>query len=187
MSTVQAKTYTPADLLAMPDSNNIELVHGELVEKPVSVISSLVETRVSTKLTTFCDPKRLAVVLSSTNGIRCFPDEPQKVRKPDISVVKRERFSKEHLHEGFLSIAPDLTVEVISSNDEVAELNEKVEEYLAAGVLLVWVIDPENEIVYIHRKDGSVTKLHKDGELSGEDVLPGFACKVAELFPEGIV
>ena len=73
---------------------------------------------------------------------------------------------------------------MISSHDEFGEVTEKIEEYLAAGIPLVWVIDPENEIVLIHRKDGTVTKLHKQDELSGEDILPGFRCKVVELFPE---
>jgi Uma2 family endonuclease len=122
--------------------------------------------------------------VSSTNGIRCFPDQPLKVRKPDVSVYKKERFTREHLMEGFVSIPPDLAVEVVSSNDEYAEVNEKVEEYLAAGVALVWVIDPENELVYIYRADGSVARLRKHDELSGENVIPGFTCKVAELLPD---
>ncbi len=185
MSIVQTKPITPAELLAMPDSNNLELVGGELVEKPVSVLSALVESKMHVRLGGFCDAHKTGVVLSSTNGIQCFPDEPNKVRKPDISFVKRERFSLEHLREGFLSIAPDLAVEVISSHDEFAEITEKVEEYLAAGVALVWVIDPENRLVYIHRRDGSVTKLRESDELSGENVIPGFACKVAELLPQG--
>lgn len=184
MSTVQTRTYTPADLLTMPDSNGVELVRGNLVEKPVSVLSAYVETKTLLKLGAFCEAHKTGVVLSSTNGIQCFPDEPRKVRKPDITFVKCERFSKEHLTEGFLSIHPDLAIEVVSTNDEVADLHEKIEEYLAAGVPLVWVIDPETEIVLIHRKDGSLTKLHKNDELSGEDVVPGFSCKVADLFPE---
>jgi Uma2 family endonuclease len=176
--------HTPADLLAMPDGKNKELVRGRLVEKPMTVLSSLVEVRVSTLLQNFCASEKLGVVLSSTNGIQCFSDEPNKVRKPDASVVKRERFSSEHLREGFLTIAPDLAVEVVSPNDEAGELNEKVEEYLAAGVPLVWVIDPEAEIVFIHRGDGTVTKLYPSDDLTGETILPGFQCKVAELFPE---
>jgi Uma2 family endonuclease len=184
MSTVQTRIYTPADLLAMPDANNVELVQGNLVEKPVSVLSSIVEIRLGRRLDTHCEAHKLGVVMSSTNGIQCFPDEPRKVRKPDISFVKRERFSIEHLNEGFLSIPPDLAVEIVSSNDEVSELNEKVEEYLAADIPLVWVIDPENQIVIIHRKDGSVTKLHKNDKLSGEDIIPGFTCQVAALFPD---
>jgi Uma2 family endonuclease len=184
MATVESKTYTPADLLAMPDSNNIELVNGELVEKPVSVLSALVEGKLIVKVSNHCEAHRTGIVLTSTNGIQCFPDEPRKVRKPDLSYVKKERFSKEHLAEGFLSIAPDLAVEVISSHDEFAEITEKIEEYLAAGVPLVWVIDPVNKIAYVHRKDGSITKVHKEGDLEGEDVLPGFKCKLAELLPD---
>ena len=52
-----------------------------------------------------------------------------------------------------------------------------------AGVALVWVIDPEARTVHIHRGDGSVTWLREDDELSGEDVVPGFRCRVASIFP----
>ena len=183
MATIALKTYTPAELLEMPEAAGVELVHGNLVEKPVSVLSCIVEARTLRRLDAYCDAQQLGVVMSSANGIQCFPEEPNKIRKPDVSFVKRERFSMEHLQEGFLSIAPDLTVEVVSTHDEATELNEKVEEYLAVGVQLVWVIDPLNEIVIIHRADGSVTKLRKLDVLSGENVIPGFACKVAELFP----
>jgi Uma2 family endonuclease len=184
MSTVQTKTYTPADLLAMPDSSGVELVDGNLVEKPVSALSAFVEAKLVTKLGIYCDARKTAVVLSSANGIQCFPDEPNKVRKPDASVFKKERFTREHLMEGFVSIAPDLAAEVVSTHDEFAEVGEKVEEYLAVGIPLVWVIDPENEITYIHRADGSVTKLYKNDDLSGENILPGFTCKLADLFPD---
>lgn len=182
MATVESKTYTPADLLAMPDSNNIELVDCEFVAKPMSVLSAYVEGKIYLKLGGFCDAQNMAVALPATNGVRCFPD-PLKVRKPDVSVFRKERFTRDHLMEGFISIAPDLAVEVVSSHDEFAEITEKVEEYLAAGVLLVWIIDPVNEIVIIHRKDGSVAKLHRNDTLNGEDVLPGFSCTVADLLP----
>jgi len=97
--------------------------------------------------------------------------------------VRRERFSPEHLLEGFLRIHPDLAVEVLSPNDTAYEIDEKVEEYLAAGVPLVWVVNPEKRIVEIHRKDGTVSKLRSTDEISGEDVLPGFRCPVAAFFP----
>lgn len=85
--------------------------------------------------------------------------------------------------EGFISIAPDLVIEVVSTHDEVEESNEKVEEYLKVGVSLVWVIDPANELVYIHHADGTVAKLRSNGTLTGEDLLPGFSCTVAEILP----
>lgn len=183
MSTVDARTYTPADLLAMPDSSGVELVNGTLVEKPMSALSAFVEVKVSRKLDAFCDTNDAGVVFSSTNGIQCFPDHPHKVRKPDVTYFKRQRFTAEHFAEGFVTIPPDLAVEVVSTHDEAADLNEKVEEYLAAGIPLVWVIDPETRIAFIHRRDGSVTKLHANDTLTGEDILPGFSCRVGDLFP----
>src|SRR5438445_6281403 len=103
MSTVQTRIYTPADLLAMPDSNNIELVDGNLVEKSASALSAYVEVKISTKLDAYCEAHAGGIVLSSTNGIRCFPDDPQKVRKPDVSVYKKERFTRAHMLGGFVS------------------------------------------------------------------------------------
>ncbi len=58
----------------------------------------------------------------------------------------------------------------------------KVEESLEAGVPLVWVISPDAETVTVHRADGTVTKLHNTDVLTGEVVLPGFQCKISELF-----
>ena len=101
MSIVQTKPLTPADLLAMADGKNYELVNGELVERNVSVLSSLVEGNLVGKLQPFCRIHQLGSVLTSTNGIQCFPDDPGKVRKPDISFVKGERFTANHLHERF--------------------------------------------------------------------------------------
>jgi Uma2 family endonuclease len=184
MSTVEAKrTYTPQDLLRMPDSVHFELVDGELVERNVSVLSSLVEGLVYNKLQNHSQAHNAGHVWPGTLGLQCFPDAPNKIRKPDSSFVPKERFASEHLAEGFLSIAPDLAVEVVSPGDLAYEVDEKVEEYLAAGVSLVWVINPETRIVEVHRKDGSVSKLREVDELTGENVLPGFRCRVAELFP----
>jgi Uma2 family endonuclease len=184
MSVMQTKPVTSTDLLAMADGKNFELVNGELVERNVSVLSSRVEAIVVSRLQTYAETHSLGSVFTATNGIQCFPDDPNKVRKPHISFVKRERFTAQHLHEGFLSIAPDLVVEVISPNDLASELNEKVEDYRAANIPLIWVIDPEVRTVVIYRGDGTVAKLGEKDELSGENIIPGFRCQVAELFPE---
>ena len=184
MSTVQTKIYTPEDLLAMPDSCGVELVNGNLVEKPVSVLSGLVVARTSRLLDAYCHSHRLGVVLSSSNGLQCFPNDPDNIRKPSLTFVKRERLSQKHLREDFLTIAPDLAVEVVSAHDQASGLNERVEEYVGAGIPLVWVIDPLNEIIMIHRGDGSTAKLRRHDRLSGEGIVPGFECTVAELLPE---
>ena len=79
-------------------------------------------------------------------------------------------------------VAPDLAVEVASPNDLGRELRVKVEEYLRAGVRLVWLVDPETRSIEVVRADGGVARLYEQDELSGEDVLPDFRCRVAELF-----
>lgn len=64
----------------------------------------------------------------------------------------------------------------------MTDVEGKVDEYLRAGVSLVWVIDPLTRTVRVHRADGRLTDLRADDALDGEDVLPGFRCLVRDLF-----
>jgi Uma2 family endonuclease len=176
-------TITPADLLEMPDAAGFELVDGQLVEKKVSTLSCLVESLVHGKVLFHSQQNSLGPVWTGTMGFQCFPDRPYKVRKPDVSFVKAERFAPELLQTGYLPLAPDLAVEVISPGDLAHEVLAKIEEYLQVGVSLIWVIDPEIRIVDVYRASGKFTRLREADELLGEDVLPGFKCRVAELFP----
>ena len=61
-------------------------------------------------------------------------------------------------------------------------VEEKVEQWLAAGVRLVWVLYPDTHRLHVHRYDGAVNKLRSDDALLGEDVVPGFQCQVTEIF-----
>ena len=79
-------------------------------------------------------------------------------------------------------IAPNLAVEVVSPNDLVYEIDEKVEEYLEAGVELVWVVNPVTRTVRVHRADRPGVTLREMDELTGDDLLPGFRCRVSDLF-----
>jgi Uma2 family endonuclease len=103
------------------------------------------------------------------------------VRKPDVSVVLRQRFPNEEIPSGDIAIFPDLAVEVVSPNDMYEEVERKVNEYLGAGVRIVWVVSPEAQTVLVRRPNKACTALDVTDTLSGEDVLPGFACPVAEL------
>lgn len=183
MSTIQSRTYSPTDLLSLPDSQTCELVDGELVEKNVNALSSFVEGIVLVKLSNHCAASDFGGVFPGTMGYQCFPWDRNKIRKPDVSVIRKDRITPDLWECGFVPIAPDLAVEVLSPNDLAYDIEEKVEEYLRAGVLLVWVIDSENRIVTIHRKDGSTSRLRNGDELTGENVVPGFVCRVNELFP----
>jgi Uma2 family endonuclease len=183
MSAVLEKAYTPEDLLAMPDRKSYELVDGHLVERNVSVLSSWVGTRMCRVVDIFVEEHGIGWVWGADLGYVCFPNAPGKVRKPDVSFVRKERLPEGLTSEGYLYIPPDLAVEVISPNDLAYEVDHKVDEYLGAGVPLIWVINPEARTVFIYRRDLSITRLREQDELSGEDILPGFRCHVSTIFP----
>src|SRR5262249_54789382 len=162
----------------MRDGDFYELVDGKLVERHMGFRSSRVGGELVRRLSNYCHEKGLGWVPLSDAGYQCFPNAPNKVRKPDGSFVHRERLPLEQEPEGHCRIAPDLAIEVASPNDEFDELEEKVDEYLSAGVRLIWVVSPVGQRVFVHRANGQGTILRGDDELTGEDVLPGFHCLV---------
>ena len=177
---------TPDDLLHMPDGGTgYELVDGRLMELNMSVLSCLVAGRLFTLLSVYCEANRLGWLLPQESGFQYDPNSPRKVRKPDAAFIRRERLPESAWSDGFCHVVPDLAVEVISPNDTFDEVDTKVEEYLRLGVHLVWVVSLQARQVYVHRLDGTVAKVRENGELSGEDVVPGFRCRVRDIFPTG--
>lgn len=189
MDTLAKSKCTPEALLAMPDGDAYELVDGELVERQMGFRSSRIGGRLFRFLDVHCDREQLGWVLPSDVGYQCFPDDPHKVRKPDVSFIRADRLSARDEPEGWATLAPDLVVEVISPNDLFEAVAIKVNEYLMAGVLLVWVIDTATQKVYVYRQEGRGEILTDTDELSGEDIVNGFRCRVADLFapPAGVV
>jgi Uma2 family endonuclease len=175
---------TPEELLAMPDGGHFELIDGELRARHVSALSNLVAAEVNRRVGNHCQAHGLGWFFAAEQGYQCFPWNPVKVRRADCSFIRRDRYSFEQLAEdGFTRIPPDLAVEVVSPNDRVGALDEKVDEYLRAGVRLIWVVRPAARAVQVFGGDRSESWLWAADELSGEDVLPGFRCRVDELFP----
>ena len=172
MSAVAEARYSAADLLKLPDRDRFELVNGDLVERNMGWESSRIGFRLARFLDNHCDPQQLGWVNGPDAGYQCYeevyPDDPDRVRKPDVSFIRLERLSPGDRPEGHCDIVPDLVAEVISPNDTAYEVREKTEEYLRAGVQIVWVIDPHAKQVDVHRADGSLQKLYENEELSGE-------------------
>jgi Uma2 family endonuclease len=84
-------------------------------------------------------------------------------------------------------VVPEVVVEVISPTDRYFAVTDKVQEYLDAGVKLVWVVHPEQQTVMVYRATGGdPSLLHIHDSLSGEDVLPGFSCPLASIFPPSV-
>ncbi len=184
----QQTTFTPEDLLHMPDGKSLELVNGQLVEKNMGFKSARIGIRIAALLNDCAETNGLGWVNGADAGYQCFPDDPSKVRKPDVSFIRAERLSAAEEPTGHCKIAPDLAVEVVSPNDEFSQVSIKVHQYLDAGVRLVWVVDPVGEEVLVYRPDDTRAMLTGKDHLEGEDVVPGFRCLVADLFkpPAGV-
>lgn len=170
------------DLLTMPDGEQYELVDGRLLEQKKSIWSSYVAGNIFRLLDVFCRENCLGWLTLAGASFQCFPALPGRVRKPDVSFIRLQRLSlAQATAEGHCPISPDLAVEVVSPNDTIYEIDEKVQEYLDAGVPLVWVVNPEQRTVEIHRAGGTGTILRENDEISGEEVIPGFRCCVGDF------
>jgi Uma2 family endonuclease len=175
---------TAEDLLALPDDGfRHELVNGELTTMTPSGSEHGVITATLARLVdTFVSSRELGLVFGAEAGFRIGSD-PDTVRAPDLAFVRRERIPESGIPKGFWPGAPDLAAEVVSPGDTYEEVEEKVAQWLGAGTLLVWVVNPRHRTVAVRASSDEVRILSETDELRGGDVLPGFTCAVAELFP----
>lgn len=185
MSTVEqhtTHTYTPADLLRLPDGDRFELVNGQLVEKRMGGKSSWVGGEIFGELRNYAR-RHGGWAFPSDASFQCFPFEPGMVRRPDAAYVAAGRFENDEIPDGHIAIPPDLAVEVVSPHDVYTRVEDKVGEYLQAGVRVVWILNPENRSVRVFEESANRSvQFGPDDELSAEDVLPGFRCRIADLF-----
>jgi len=163
----------------IPDKRT-ELVRGVLVvREPAGYNHGQVIAQLTGRLWSHVERTAAGQLLGAETGFTLFRD-PDTVRAPDIAFVHRDRLP-DPASRGFVDLAPDLVVEVLSPDDRPGETLGKVGDWLQTGTRLVWVIDPERRTARIYRADGRETSVTEAGELSGEEVLPGFACRLSSL------
>lgn len=117
------------------------------------------------------------MVFAQDTGFQIESD-PDTVRAPDAAFLASARAERIH-DRGYARVAPDLVVEVLSPDDRPGEVSAKVADWLAAGVRLIWVIDPRRRAADVHHPDGRIAS--GETRLDGEDVLSGFTCAVDDL------
>ena len=147
---------------------------------PTGFQHGYISLRLATALLDFVLSRRLGVVVDSSTGFRM---QSGNCRSPDVSFVRKER-----LHNGltkkFFQGAPDLAAEVLSPDDTIEAVREKLVEYFANETKLAWVVNPEDRTVEVYRSPGIPKLLHAGESLNGDDLLPGFIFPVAKLFAE---
>jgi len=176
---------TEEDLLRLPrDGRKYELVDGEIRVSPAGGRHGQVSVHLVIVLGAYVRERRLGVVLESSTGFRLAGRKPDQkdVRSPDVSFVAAGRLPADKAPVGFIELAPDLAVEVLSPDDRTRDVLDKVGEFLGAGTRLVWVLDPQKRVAAVYRSLTDLRHLGESDSLDGEDVIPGFSCQLREIF-----
>ena len=180
----QEKLMTAEELLLLPDDDmRYELVRGELIKMPpAGARHEGIAAQVMLRVGPFVATRGLGRVFGSP-GFR-LERNPDTVRAPDFAFVSTDRLPEGGIPDGYLDFAPDLVVEVISPSDRAGDVQEKIGEWLAAGARLLWAFYPKTRSVWVHRAHAEAVMLGPNDVIDGGDVLPGFSCRVADLFPD---
>ena len=183
MTTTKEKLLTADDLLELHSKG----VRGELIRgvfcKTMSVGVDHAKTVVNLTilLGTFVKSRRLGSVMASDMGV-WLERSPDTVREPDIAYISAEKMPLGVSVPGYAEEVPDIVVEIASPDDSLQSLKDKAMIWQNFGVPLVWVGYPSRREVEVYSTGGAVVTLGTDDVLDGGDVLPGFSCRVSEIF-----
>ena len=158
-----------------------ELVRGRLVvREPPGTHHGKLASRLNVRVGAFVEAHRLGEAFGQDTGFK-IASNPDTVRAPDLAFLGHERLA--HVaRRGYAAVAPDLIAEILSPDDRPGEVRAKIAEWLSAGVRLAWELDPDRQIAWVHRPDGTSSLIDAAGALDGEVVLPGFRCELKDLY-----
>ena len=159
------------------DLEGYEYVNGELIPRmPTSLKHGTISLKLGSRLLLHVDENQLGDVYPASTGFRVG----ERMLIPDVAFVSIARIPEDT--DKASPIPPDLAVEVVSPTDMLNRIVEKAFAYLEAGTQLVWVVEPKSKTVTVYRSETDIKLLTRNDTLTGEDVVEGFACSVAELF-----
>jgi Uma2 family endonuclease len=155
---------------------------GELIlMPPVGGETGIQNAQLNRLLGNWAETDGTGVIFDSSTGFT-LPNGAK--RSPDAAWCLRsswEALTREQRRK-FPPLCPDFVVELRSPSDPLAALQEKLEEYIANGSQLAWLLDPEERKVYIYRPDADVVCLENPEKVSADPVLPGFVLDLAKVW-----
>ena len=173
---------TAAEFWAMPDDpgHRYELVDGELIDMD----GAPPHGRMTGRIYRLFDDHITRAGLSLDVGIAVgFQMSPHTLRFPDVHVTTWARMAAyDEDAGGWPHFAPDVAIEVVSPSNTPAELDRKTAEYFANGARAVWIVDPALRTATIRRPGMPDQVYRNDAMLYGDPEIPGFACRVSEIF-----
>jgi len=173
--------WTDSELEHFPkDGRKYELLDGDFLVSPVAITHGKVCVRILTLLDGYVRPRKLGLILDSSIGCRLTPS---CCLSPDVCFVSKARLPElAPAFDKFLAGAPDLVVEVISPSDRRKQIDRKMDRYFEHGARLGWIVDTKKQTVTVRSREAALTLSGPRAILGGGVVLPGFKCKVAEIF-----
>lgn len=181
---VDLKLTTADEFRDMDFDAPVELVQGEIIEMTCSGLKhGVLCGNVYYELRSWADA---AVFFVATNDSGVLTQrDPDTVRGPDVLVIRKDRLPEQKIPAGWLTVSPDVVVEVLSPSDQWPLMLDKIAEYLATGVLEVWVVEPEEKSIHVFGQASAPRILHTGDVLTSDKVLPGFSMAVEKVF-EGV-
>lgn len=173
---------TAQDLYQLPPGGRYALIQGDLRKMPpAGGERGSIAMHVGASLYQAVSARDLGRVYAAETGF-LLATNPDTVLAPDAAFVRKERLAQMADVVGFIPGAPDLAVEVISPYDMYTEVEEKVTLWLQSGTRMVVVVNPRRRSVAVYRPDRPVLFLSEQDGLSGNDIIPGWAIQVQDLF-----
>jgi Uma2 family endonuclease len=172
--------YTPDDLLQMQEQGLFELAEGRLIEKNMSFLANETAGNITFILKSHFKSTNSKAAVLPEQSFQCFAKKPRQVRRPGVAVIVADRVPAVRPL-GHVKIAPDIAIEVLSPNDNVYELDFKLDDYRLAAIPLVWVVNPINRVIRVHRPGKPIDELRDGDLLTGDTILPGFAVSITDL------
>ncbi|HLF29031.1 MAG TPA: Uma2 family endonuclease [Anaerolineae bacterium] len=170
------------DLFQVGEDKRVELVKGEIVEmSPTGMEHGAIVVNLAMLIGGYVHANGLGRVYAGEPGV-ILERDPDTVRAPDLMFIAASRLPAQGTPAGFGDVVPDLAVEVVSPNDRWSEIEEKVDDYLAAGVRMIWVVNPKTRSVHVYRPSSDARRILESDTLQGEEVLSGFAVPAKDLF-----
>ena len=181
LSTPAPGTATWEDAVRLRDTEGriCEVVDNTLVEKAMGWQESLLAGVLLQWLRNYLDESKLGVVTGADGMTRLFGDT---VRGPDVAFVAWDRLPGGGIpNDPIPELVPNFVIEVLSIGNTYSEMSRKRREYFHAGVQLLWMVDPRERTVTIYRSSNDA-EVVREGEISGEHVLPHWRVDCDELF-----
>lgn len=177
------KLLTAEEFEELPDDGKrYELIDGELRQMAPTVNwHGEVESKLVVRVGSHVEAHRLGIV-SCGETLFIVRRDPDRVRATDIAFIRQERVPSLEARQHIMEVIPDLVVEILSKSDTIEEISNKIDDWLGAGVQMLWIVDPFRRTVTIYQPGCDPTILGEHGFLEGDPVVAGFRCPMADIF-----